>query len=325
MAVSPKILRRRIKSIANTKKITKAMELVAAAKMRKAVQTTTASRPYARSASRMLAYLAEGAEPTHALTEIRPPSKILLILIASNRGLCGGYNANVLKKLASEMKDQENLFAIRVRGKKINVARSFSSKQKDTTPIEAITVGRKGERMMARLTIPIVASFTRLSDIPTFAEVRPIARIAIQGFIEKKYDKVVIAYTDFVSAMRQETKLRQLLPITSHELEKMIKQAHNESAALEEISAPAVSEFIFEPNVDVILDAMLPQMVEVQVFQSILEASASEHSSRMIAMRGANDAAEEMLDDLVFTFNQARQAGITREIAEISGGAAALE
>lgn len=347
MAVSTRLIRGRIKSITNTRKITKAMELVAAAKMRKSVASTLATRPYATRASEMLALIAEsGHPPRHPLLAVRKPKKILLIFVTSNKGLCGGYNANIIRHTAAALTDHDDIMSVRVRGKRI-----FSHPPPAIPPpsvkgeekgggsgaIEVITIGRKGERAVAKLGLKIIASFVQMADVPRFDEIRPVAQTALEGFAKKEYDKVAIAYTDFASAVRQEPKIRQLLPITSHELEKMLSRLAPSRTHAERTQTDADltrnfaessvenQSFIFEPSPAAILDVMLPQLFASQLYQAVLEASASEHSSRMLAMRNASDSAGDMIDDLTFTFNQARQAGITREIAEISAGKAVLE
>ena len=305
MAVNTKVVKRRIKSIGNTKKITKAMELVAAAKMRKAVKAALSTRAYATLAREMLKRLSQMKNLNSLpLMQIRPVKKVLLVVMTSNRGLCGGLNTNVFKKVLEQVR----------------------------TPVEhavfeAVTVGKTGDKMMRKLGIKIIASFTNLSDTPRLMEAAPIAQIVNEEFVKKNYDRVMVIYTDFVSTISQRPAIKQLLPVSPFELERMLHEAGKNSPAGKTEPGADIQpiDFIFEPNPLEILKFMLPRLMETQVFQALLESSASEQSARMMAMRNASDAASDMIDDLTFALNQARQAGITREIAEIAGGAAALE
>lgn len=304
MAVSTRIIKHRIKSITNTKKITKAMELVSGAKMRKAVGSVLATRPYATLSWETIIELAKRVDPTtHPLLRIAGKrERILLIAMFSDRGLCGGYNAQMLRKL----KTVEHLH------------RSGAAK------IDVIAIGKRGIDAFRRAGMNVIAAFTNISNNPTWTEVRPIALMAIDEFKKKNHDEVLMAYTDFRSAVSQMPRVRSLLPIKP-------EAVADELGAIGVPAAPqfpprwSYYEYLFEPNADEVLEAMLPRLVETQVFQAVLESAASEHSARMFAMRNATDAAGDMINDLTFTFNQARQAGITREISEISAGKAALE
>ena len=323
MSVSPRLIRARIRSIGNTRKITKAMELVAASKMRRATGAATAARPYAEAGWDMLVHLIPTVDPqAHPLLAKRPVRKVLMILVTSHRGLAGGLNANILRKVNEQLRQPEVIAELRLPG----VAAPSGE-----IAIDLATVGRKGEEAMRRAGKNIIASFTFKGDVPTTEDIRPISSFVINQYAEAIYDKVVVAYTDFVSIVLQRPKLRQILPISSWDLEKMISEAqHGRFFEAKEISAPPEpeskgTEYLFEPTAAEILDFMLPRLVEVQIYQALLESSASEHSARMMAMRNATEAAGEMIDDLTFTFNQARQAGITREISEIAAGKAALE
>jgi F-type H+-transporting ATPase subunit gamma len=286
------------------------MELVAAAKMRKAVAGVLASRPYSSLAWETIRALGEiGESRLHPLLEQRETvSRILVVLITSDRGLCGGFNAQMLKKITD-----------------------YARAEKEA-PIDFITVGKRGQDALARLGLPIIASWNGLSAVPTIVDVRPVATLAMQEFLNRKYDKVVLAYTDFISSLRQAPKVRQLLPLVripglgaAEEIASGSELGQSEassSPAAEHFAAG--TEYIFEPSPFAVLDLMLPRLVETQVYQAVLESSASEQSARMLAMRNATDSAGDMIDDLTFTYNQARQAAITREIAEISAGKAAL-
>lgn len=301
MAVNTKVIKRRIKSVANTKKITKAMELVAASKMRKAVASVLATRPYANMAWHIVDDL-EGVtvdERPHPLVTPRTEVKrTLAILVTSHRGLCGGFNAQVLKAMGGLRKEREGA-------------------------IDVVAAGRRGESWSGRMGMPVVATFPGLVEEPTVGAVRPLAKMATEGFLDGTWDEVVVVYTDYVSAISQKPRVKTLLPLSKDpELGDVGKP--EEEADKDAASCMSNDRYLFEPDPRTVLDRLLPRIVETQLYQSMLESTASEHSARMLAMRSASDNASEMIDDLKFTFNQARQAGITQEIAEIAAGAAAL-
>jgi F-type H+-transporting ATPase subunit gamma len=305
MAVSPRLIRRRIKSVTNTKKITKAMELVAASKMRRAIAGTIASRRYAGAGWEMITALAKKVDPsTHALLAERPTGRALVILLTSHRGLAGGFNANMIKKVMEFIRDPAHI----------------PGASSETTLCFA-AVGRKGEDALRRLGKEVIASFSTVGDTPSMGDATPVAALARHEFVAGNVDRVLLAYTDFVSALTQKPRIRQLLPISAKDVEAML-----EGAGGERENDPAVEdETLFEPSQAEILEAILPRMTDIQVYQALLESAASEHSARMMAMRNATDAAGDMIDDLSFSFNQARQAAITREISEIAAGKATLD
>jgi len=290
MALQTRSIKRRLKSVRNTKKITKAMELVAGSKMRKAVNAVTGSRPYASLAWGTVASIAQNIETDlHPLLKRKsgPPKSVLLLLITSDRGLAGGFNGNVVKA-------------------SVNLLKSFGPDVK----VDAVCVGKRGADAMKRLNRTVIASFVNVTNNPRFEDILPIGRVLVDEFVKGNYDRVIIAYTDFVSALTQKPITLELLPL---------KREAGESDETE------VIDYNFEPSAREVLDRILPRIVETKVYHAILESTASEHSARMMAMRSASDSASDMIDSLNFTFNQARQAGITQEIAEISSGKAALE
>ncbi|MFH1098469.1 MAG: ATP synthase F1 subunit gamma [Candidatus Uhrbacteria bacterium] len=343
MAVSPRLIRGRIRSVQNTKKITKAMELVAASKMRRAVAAALRTRAYAKLAWEMVEALGGTVrEETHPLlrsgkSEIRNPKsesagRVLYLVMASDRGLCGGFNAQLFREIGRDLSAR--------------ATRSVEMAQ-------WIAIGKKTEQFVRRMGWNLVASFTNIGVAPTVAELRPIARLAMDAFTNGEVDEVRIAFTDFVSSLRQVPRVRTLLPLRRIEEVVIASTCHSEGALATEESHTMANagngarsfarpnfslenlgglrmtkggvEFLFEPDPKSVLDAMLPRLVELQVYQTYLETGASEHSARMLAMRNASDAALEMIDDLSLTLNQARQSLITREIAEISAGRAALQ
>jgi F-type H+-transporting ATPase subunit gamma len=323
MFTNTKIIKRRIKAITNTKKITKAMEMVAASKMRKAVESALGTRTYASMARDLMLHLGLKVpiEQTHPLLQVRPVKKILILIITSNRGLCGGLNANILKKVRFHLDNKKQLLEQRVRLTRQSQVTRTKSDYSEDAEIHALAIGKKGEKFARKNNLKLIAAFDKLSDTPSLNDILPIASIIIKEYEEGNYDKITVVYTDFVSAIQQIPKIRQLLPISERDIEKMLAGIDVTQTDEEHIK---LREYIFEPDPVEILSIILPRLVEIQIYQSVLEAAASEHSARMLAMRNASDAARDLIDDLTFTFNQARQAGITRELAEITAGVSAL-
>lgn len=303
MAVQTRTIRRRIKSVTNTRKITKAMELVAASKMRKAMQSVLGTRPYSQLAWNAITSISSKIDTNlHPLLQERKDVKrVLLLLITSDRGLAGGFNTNIIRKTLEQIRVME-----------------------DGVEIQTICIGKRGADAMRRANQSILASFTDITNNTRFEEVLPIGRMVIHEFTHGDFDRVFIAYTDFVSAITQKPIILELLPLGTPEQSQVLKNM-NEMDGKNESSILSVSEYTFEPSPQEVLDRILPRLVETMIYQAVLESAASEHSSRMMAMRSSSDAASDMISDLTFTYNQARQAGITQEIAEISSGKAALE
>ena len=295
-----KEIKRRIKSVKSTKKITKAMELVAASKMKRAVGATLASRLYAEYSWEILTSIGANVEEIdHPLFVARPVEKTLLILITSNRGLCGAYNAQVTKKVLGLLKKEEK--------------------------IDMLTVGKKGDIAMRRIGRKIIATF---SDLPTnisLASVLPISKLATEEYIAGRYDKVLVAYTDFVSGMVQTANIKQVVPVSKSDLKDLITHLGEDRNAAPAAGAagPSVS-YLVEGDKNALLGSLAEKLVRMQIYQMLLESNASEQSARMDAMKNASEAAGEMIDDLTLVFNKARQAGITQEISEISAGMASV-
>lgn len=319
MANNTKEIRRRIKSINNTRKITRAMEMVSAAKMRKAVASVLAIRPYAHSAWSVLTNLARAFEAHGAgLLEVREVRSILMIAITSNRGLCGPFNSQVVRKIKQELSDPKRLKINRVGNRKIE-----SNVEDEDLKIDFITIGKKGESIVRKLKREIVATFPELTYFPKVENVRAVSKVVISDYLAKKYDKVVVVYTDYVSAINQKTKIRQVLPISKIDIEKQIVEMDSVARGFN-LKEPKL-EYKVEPSPEEVLEYIFPRLIEMQIYYAILESNASKESSRMIAMRNATEAAGEMSDNLTLLFNQIRQQKITQEIAEISAGRAALE
>lgn len=294
-----KEIKQRIKSVKNTKKITKAMELVAASKMKRAISKALSSRLYANYSWDLLTSLSE------RLDEVESPfftgnkkveeEKSLFVLITSNGGLCGAYNSQIIKKLISSIKGT------------------------DTKNFDVITVGKKGDNAMRRTESNIVASFLEIPDNSALSDLMPMSKMIIDEYKSAKYNTVYIAYTDFVSALTQKAHVKQILPIKKEYIKDLVDELKTPLG-----TASGKVPYIFEGDMNTIVESLAEKLVRMQIYHMILESSASEQSSRMMAMKNASEAAGEMIDDLTLALNKARQAGITQEISEISAGMASV-
>ena len=293
-------LNNRIRSVRNISQVTSALAAVSAAKASKAQRQVQASRDYAGKAFAILVNLASqpgAGETSHPLltsrTEIK---KSAVILITGDRGLAGAYNANIV---------------------------AFTERFVRALPHEAeiIAVGRKGRDLMVRRGYNVIASFDSIPDEPTIYNVAPIAEIAINDYLSGKADDVFVAYTDFVSLVQRDPTVTQLLPLKPLDLEQM---AVSEFVAHVDVDLAASQIYSYEPSAEALLNEIVPRFTELQIYQAILEAKASEHSARMVAMNNATDNASELIDILILERNKARQTGITSEILDIVGGAEAL-
>ncbi len=293
-------VRRRIKSVKSISQITRAMQAVAASRMRRAQEAVLATRPYAQRAWMLLTHLAAQrgeTEEMHPLLQVRPVEKTALVLLTSDRGLCGAFNTNIIRMALDHVE------ALPV-------------------PADVVAVGRKGRDFVLRARKSLVAEFSNLPAQPMLADVTPIAQIALEGFLDGTYDAVWLAYTDFINTLRQEPVVKRLLPLTPTDIEMQAMAEYVETApVVEAVEAP---EYIYEPDPQTILDTVVPHFTELQIYQAILESIASEHSARMVAMRNATENAEALTQDLQLTYNKARQQAITSEIMDIAGGAEAL-
>lgn len=327
MAVNAKAIKQRIKSVKNTQKMTRAMEMVSAAKMRKATEASSNTRLYATLAHELMQKLSTLNDPNYPLLELRPIENVLVILVSSNRGLCGSYNTNVFKKTKQVLMNDDLISRHHV-----NADVELPPKR-ENPKIHIVGVGKKSAQFAKTNGYELDAVFDTVSDTPAYEEILPIAQFAIDGYLDKQYDRVMIAYTHFMTTLSQEVKMRQLMPISPKDLTKMIDESGDirrenldtkDIVELGEGDVP-MSAYTLEPDTETVLNYVLPKLVEVQIFQGLLESAASEHSSRMIAMKNATDNAGDMVKELTLTYNKARQAAITQEIAEIVGGASALE
>lgn len=291
-------IRRRIRSVKNISQVTRAMQMVAASRMRRAQEQVLATRPYAAKAGEILTHLAAQRavdESLHPLLQHRDEIRTVgLVLITSDKGLCGSYNHNLIQQ-----------------------ADRFISAS--PYPVELITVGRRGRDAMWQLGQKIVAEYSNLPPQPGVLDVAPIARTAIQGFISGRFDVVYLAHTVFINTLVQQPETWQFLPLQQVQLGNMPLDKHRQAE-----STLAIGEYIYEPDPATILDAVLPRFTELQIYQAVLESLASEHSARMVAMRNATENANDLLADLTLTYNRARQEAITKEMLDIAGGAEAL-
>jgi F-type H+-transporting ATPase subunit gamma len=243
---------------------------------------------------------------------------ILIVLVTSNRGLCGSFNAQIYRKLRSELASPEKMRINRVGEEKI--APKISGEKLN---IEFITIGKKGENFVRKLGYNIIATFPNLTYFSPSEETRPAARIIMDSYLEKKYDKIAIIYTDYISAVNQKTRIRQILPISEIDLEKQIVEM-DIMAKEYGVKIPDL-EYKVEPSPREVLSYIFPRLIEMQIYHAILESVASKESARMVAMKNATEAGNDMADMLTLAFNQIRQAKITQEISEISAGRVALE
>ncbi|MDD4412103.1 MAG: ATP synthase F1 subunit gamma [Patescibacteria group bacterium] len=316
-------IQRRIKSVNNIKKITKAMEMVAAAKMRRAIEAVLKTRTYANLSWETVlniakASLNEGKAPHPLLSKRLKVNRVGIILISSNRGLCGGFNTQLLSKVRE------------------SIRKYHLSGNDELVETEFILLGKKGD-IVERLGYKVAADFPKAEVSFEVSEIVPLSKLIMDEFLSGYYDKIMVAYTDFVNAAKQVPHVKQLLPVDvstiDHYLGVVGKNPKLTTSVeyIEEKTKKHLSdngykfEYTFEPNRDEVLEKMLPKLIEVQLFQALLESNASEHSARMSSMHQANDAAGDMVEELVLTYNKARQGSITAEIAEISAGANALE
>jgi len=293
---SLKDIRSRIGSVRNIAQITRAMEMVAASRMKRAQDSILAARPYADELDDALSRVAGAAglaEDVDPLLARRPVRRVAIIVITTDRGLAGSLNANATRAVLRWVTD---------RASRANGDRSVE--------IEAITVGRKGRDALRRAGVPIAAHFAQLGDRPSFADVTPIARLVTQDFLAEKFDEIDIAYSTFVSTLAQKPQIDRLLPVVQPEMGAEHERTND--------------EYLFEPSPEAVLRRLLPHYVAIGIYRAVLENNASEQSARMIAMRNSTDNANELIGDLTLVYNKTRQATITREMIEIASGAEAL-
>lgn len=289
MAQNTRDIRRRIKSVKNTQQITKAMKMVAAAKLRRAQERVEAARPYAGKMEEVIGSIASGSgSANHPMLVKRPVKKTGYVVLTTDRGLAGSFNAQIIRTVLNE-----------VRGKSHNEYALF-------------IVGRKGRDFFQRRGYPIVGETTGLSDTPTFADIKSIANDVVKLFQDGVYDEVILVYNQFINAITQVPVTRKLLPL-------------EDVGGKQETVQPGVhtSKYEYEPSADAVLDNLLPKYAETLIFSALLESKASEFGAKMTSMGAATDNASKMIGTLTLVLNRARQAAITTQIMEIVGGAEA--
>ena len=283
-----KEIRTKIKSVQNTRKITKAMEMVAASKMRRAQERMRTARPYGEKIRNVAAHI------SHANPEYRHPfllardtvKRVGIIVVTTDKGLCGGLNTNVLRLALNQIKAWE------AQGEEIEVC----------------AIGNKGLGFMQRLGAKVASHVTGLGDKPHMEKLIGAVKVMLDGYIEDRFDRLMIFYTNFVNTMKQEPVMEQLLPLAG-----------------EKLGTPGGSwDYIYEPDAKAVLDQVLTRYIEALIYQAITENMASEQSARMVAMKAATDNAGSVIDELTLIYNKSRQASITKELSEIVGGAAAV-
>lgn len=278
-------LTRRIKSIKSTRKITRAMQMVSAAKMRKSQSATMASRTYAQLAGALITALGPVSDFKNPLITLYPKaSKVGILLISTNRGLVGGFNTNLINKLKEFERDEAELLS------------------------ELIVIGKKGSEAAIRSKRNLIGQFPKADGTLEVKNIYPIVKLITDNFATGQYKKIVVVYNHFVSTLEQQPTVKTLLPFTTNEKSTYI-----------------TDQIIYEPDRKAVLEHLLPRILESQIYQAILESDASEHSARMVMMKNATEAAGDLIDDLTLTFNQLRQSKITTELSEITAGKIALE
>ena len=283
---SERDLRRRVRSVKNIQQLTRAMQLVAASKMRRAQESVLASRPFEERLRMILNDLAPYTDPelSPLLQRRAEIKKVALVLITTERGLVGPMNVNLLR-----------------------TALRFGAEK---GAISYVAVGRKGIGSLRRMRAPIIAEFPGIPDRPTTSDTNPIARAAVDEFVNGNVDEVYLGFTRFINTLRQEPTIRRLLPLVPEE---------------EDIDELPPMQYLFEPDPQTVMDLILPRFVELAMYQAVLESKASQFSAQMVAMRNATDAAGDIISELTLAANKARQTRITKEMLEIASGAEALK
>jgi F-type H+-transporting ATPase subunit gamma len=299
MATQIKTIKQKIGSVKNIKKITQTMEMVAVAKMKKTIKKSFSSRVYARYALEILVTLAKIRKVRHPLLEYGKGDKTLLIILASNKGLCGSYNINISKVVAKYKKQSKN-------------------------DLDCIVVGKQAQKIARKNKLNIIYSFHEFIDNFDPQQISDFEKIVLYEFSKtNKYRNVVIAYTEFIRQMSYEPKIKEILPVNMKMARNIIEEIEK-GRDFERFDKKDLAVYQFEPNEHEVLNEIIPNLLSALINQILLESGASEHSSRMFAMKNATDNANNLIDDLSLIYNKARQANITQEVAEIIAGAEAL-
>jgi F-type H+-transporting ATPase subunit gamma len=291
-----KEIRNKIKSVQNTRKITKAMEMVAASKMRRAQERMRAARPYAEKIRNVAAHM------SHANPEYRHPflierdtvKRVGIIVVTADKGLCGGLNTNVLRLALGKVREWEA----------------------EGEEIEACAIGNKGLGFLQRLGVQVVSQVTGLGDRPHMGNLIGAVKVMLDGYIADRFDRLLIFYTRFINTMKQEPVMEQLLPLSAEHITVTAQAAG--------ATPTGTWDYIYEPDAGAVLNDVLTRYIEALIYQAVAENMASEQSARMVAMKSASDNAGTVIDELTLVYNKSRQASITKELSEIVGGAAAV-
>ena len=310
MPLATKAIKQKIKSVGNIKKITKTMEMVSVSKMRRAVDKAVSSRLYAKYALELLVNLSKDKSVTNPLMVAGTSNKELIVLVTSNKGLCGGYHTNLLKALTLYINKNTD-----------KPARNADSIATAGGEIKIITIGKYAERISKKLNLPIFASFINFSEYSEVEQTRELSDLIRQEFIEGNYKSVKILYTQFLKSTTYKPNMREIFPISLETVKNAVELIDED---LKDIKKDSLVDYQFEPDLNTILENILPGLVDIVVHQTLAESFASEHSARMFAMKNAGDSATTILDALMLSYNHARQDGITRELSEIVAGAEAL-
>lgn len=287
-----KEIRTKIKSVQNTRKITKAMEMVAASKMRKAQERMRSARPYAEKVRNIAAHLATAnPEFKHPFMQEREVKRVGMIVVTTDKGLCGGLNTNVLRSVTNELK------ALQGRG----------------VDVQATAIGTKGMQFLGRIGAKVISHVVHLGDTPHLEKLIGAIKVQLDAFTNGEVDAVYLAYTKFINTMKQEPMVEQLLPLAADKL----SQTEEEKRAYS-------WDYIYEPDAQTVVEELLVRYVEALVYQAVAENMASEQSARMVAMKAASDNAKNVIGELQLVYNKTRQAAITKELSEIVSGAAAV-
>ncbi len=296
---STKELKRRMRSVHNIEQITKAMETVAATKMRRAQGRALDGRPFAeRSYQLLLSVAVQFPAEAHPLLQKRSTGRQLVVLIATDKGLAGPINSNLFRKVTDFLRTQ-------------------AEKKRET---DFVVVGRKAQDFASKMKLSVIKSYPSFPDDFHVDHMTPLRDQLLGGFSDGTYDKIILAYTNFISTLKQEPYMRGILPLSFEKIEDLEGLPHE----AQQLPKNAI-EYLYEPDAQTVLDRLLPQLITMLIFHSLLEAIASEHSARMVAMKNASESAEDLTANLQLTFNRARQEGITKELSEIVAGSLSQE
>ncbi|HEX7129037.1 MAG TPA: F0F1 ATP synthase subunit gamma [Rhodanobacteraceae bacterium] len=298
-------IRTKIKSVANTRKVTRALEMVSASKIRRAQDLMRASRPYAKHMRRVIAHIAQATTDfRHPALRERPVKRVCYVVVSTDRGLCGGLNANLFRKLLGEIREWED------KGVEVDV----------------VAIGQKAAAFFRRIKVNLIASVSHLGDHPKLEKLIGVNKVVDDAFMQGRVDRVYLCYNDFVNTMAQRPNIDVLVPLpaAAKQMEAMPQDDAHPSHQVAILKREHSWDYLYEPDAETVIRHLLGRYVESLVYHAVLENLASEHAARMVAMKSASDNATKAIDTLTLIYNKARQAAITQEISEIVGGAAAV-